>query len=241
MNRSEIGRRRKSAMRTVQVHQNVTPLEEAFRLLVEDKTLPRSALERLTRESRAALLSLAEKNQIRVWLDEESPSYRNFAPVHPKRVFLSYRRKDTQDLAARVHRDLVARYGHDSIFFDDHSIPKSVDFRAYIVESIRFSDTFIALIGDGWVSPNWVGKVKAPAKDYVALEIEEAVNARTPILPVLVDGAVMPDSALVPKSFENFTMRNAVSISRGRRYRRGLLRITREIDRLLSACEAQNK
>jgi len=57
----------------------------------------------------------------------------NFNEAHggigmPGGVFISYRREDSGGFAGRIYDRLAHRVGHESVFFDVHNIPPSLDF-----------------------------------------------------------------------------------------------------------------
>lgn len=45
------------------------------------------------------------------------------------KIFISYRRVDSEDVAGRIYDRLVQHFGHDAIFKDVDDIPFGVDFR----------------------------------------------------------------------------------------------------------------
>jgi hypothetical protein len=66
--------------------------------------------------------------------------------------------------------------------------------------------------------------------DYVRLEIEAAINAKIPILPVLVGAAQMPTTKELPPSLHEITDHGGVSL-RDDSWKRDVLRLTRAIER----------
>jgi hypothetical protein len=116
-------------------------------------------------------------------------------------VFLSYRRSDTQDVAGRIFDALAAGFGRQRVFKDVDSIPIGSDFREHIVEQIRQS-VVLVLIGPNWLEPGFgpeQSRLWEP-QDFVRLEIETALECGSPMVPVLINGARMPDSAALPPS-----------------------------------------
>ena len=65
------------------------------------------------------------------------------------KVFLSYRRADTQHVAGRVGDELGEQF---ELFMDIDTIPPGVDFTDYVRRAVGSCDVLLAFIGDRWVS-----------------------------------------------------------------------------------------
>jgi hypothetical protein len=125
-------------------------------------------------------------------------------------VILSYRRLDTGALTGRVFDRLAARYGRDAVFRDLESIPVGIDFRAHIADAVRKCDVLVAMIGPKWLGRSGKGlKAKIHNNDdLVRVEIETALAAKIPIIPVLAAGTRMPNASQLPASLADFVFRN---------------------------------
>ncbi len=62
------------------------------------------------------------------------------------RLFVSYRRADSEVSAGRLFEALRSRFG-DRVFFDTSSIPYGEDFRRVIRTRIAASDVVLVVIG----------------------------------------------------------------------------------------------
>ena len=146
-------------------------------------------------------------------------------------IVISYRRTDSSAVAGRIFDRLIAHYGEESVFLDIDNIPFGIDFRAHIQQILQRTDVVLAIIGANWlgVSPGGGTRMCEPT-DPVRIEIETALAQRTPIIPVLVEGAKMPDSTDLPTGFGNFAYLNAVEVATGREFRN-------QMDRLIAAIE----
>jgi hypothetical protein len=150
-------------------------------------------------------------------------------------IVISYRRSDSSAITGRIFDHLTARYGDDSVFMDVDNIPIGIDFRSRIHEILLRSDVFIAVIGANWLGRNAAGIARMQEKaDPVRVEIETAIEQRTPIIPVLVDGAKMPNSSELPPEFGNFTFLNAAEVANGRDFRIHMDRLIGAIDRAIA-------
>jgi len=149
------------------------------------------------------------------------------------RVAVSYRRADSAAMAGRIFDHLTAHYGEDSVFMDIDNIPFGVDFRGHIREVLFRTDVLIAVIGGNWLGGNAADAPRMQEeKDPVRVEIETALERKTQILPVLIDGAKMPESKELPSTFGDFAYLNALEISSGRDFRTHMERLIVAIDRM---------
>ncbi len=147
------------------------------------------------------------------------------------RVCISYRRADSMAITGRIFDRLVSHFGADAIFMDIDDIPFGVDFREHIDTTIRGSDVLVAVVGATWLGPRdgAEDRIRQPA-DPVAIEIHTALERQVPIVPVLVDGAAMPDESRLPETLAAFANLNAVDITSGRDF-------SIHVDRLIRAIE----
>lgn len=150
------------------------------------------------------------------------------------RIALSYRRADSAAISGRIFDRLSAHYGPGSVFMDIDEIPFGIDFRDHVVDVLSRCDAVVAVIG-----PAWTGGLAMPdrireAADPVRLEIETALARGVPLIPVLVDGAVMPNPAHLPATLEPLAFRNACEIASGRDFHAHVDRLVRALDRVLA-------
>ena len=69
--------------------------------------------------------------------------------------------------------------------------------------------------------------------DPVRVELETALRRDLNVLPVLLDGASMPDPGDLPESIRDFAYRNAVEVESGRDFNVHIDRLIRAIEQLL--------
>ncbi len=128
-----------------------------------------------------------------------------------------------------MHDHLSKRFGDGNVFFDVDTIPYGVNFREQISEFLKECAVLLAVIGPNWCNPSWP---EGPAvEDLVQTEIEEALATSTLVLPILVDGAVMPASHLLPEKLRPLTFINAPHVSGGRDFLRDIERIMQVIEK----------
>ena len=151
------------------------------------------------------------------------------AGQNPK-IVVSYRRTDSA-MAGRIFDRLVQHFGKTSLFIDIDNVPFGVDFRKHIDDALQASDLLIAIIGQKWLGPQARGKLRIMNEaDPVRVELETALRRDIIILPVLLDGTSMPETADLPETIRDFAYRNALEVESGRDF-------NVHIDRLIHAIE----
>ena len=123
------------------------------------------------------------------------------------KIFLCYRREDTQGFARGIYESLAGKYGHEQVFRDIDSTPAGVRFSTWIESRVGRCTVMVVLIGDVWLSAkDHTGQRRLDSpKDWVRLEIETALRRDIPIIPVLVQGAPMPSEDELPASISDLT------------------------------------
>lgn len=133
-------------------------------------------------------------------------------------VFISYRRDDTAGFAGRLYDDLTERFGAGSVFMDVDTIRPGQDFAEVLRTAVRQSGVLLAVIGPAWLTltgPSGSRRLDDEG-DFVRAEIETALQEGRLVIPVLVQGAMMPKAGDLPESLRPLAQRHAVEISHGR-------------------------
>jgi len=134
-------------------------------------------------------------------------------------IFISYRRDDASGEAGHLAADLGKRFKPEPIFIDIDSIAPGADFEARIEQSLSACRVTFALIGKRWLNtvlPDGTRRLDHEG-DLVRKEI--ALALRQPdidVVPVLVEGAVMPDADQLPADIADLAKRNAFELSNKR-------------------------
>ena len=149
-----------------------------------------------------------------------------------KRVFISYRRSDNAGVTGRIYDRLIQRFGSDAIFKDIDSIPLGINFRDHLDSSIQECDVVIVVIGDKWMlDDNETGRRRLDdPKDFVRIEIESALQRNIPVIPVLIQNALMPEEESLPPSLRELAARNGITIGHDPHFHV-------DVDRLIKALE----
>lgn len=146
-------------------------------------------------------------------------------------LFISYRRQESSHVAGRIYDHLEREFGQSKVFLDVEAIPIGSDFRSQIRGALLDCTAMVLVIGRRWsklfergVFGSWGDRV-----DYVPTEIELALEHSVRILPILVDGAEMPQKATLPKSVRQVCHLQAAPIRAGLDFRTDIARVTTAI------------
>ena len=124
--------------------------------------------------------------------------------TNPK-IFFCYRREDSQGQAGRLYDAFRNRCGAKLLFRDVDTIHPGDNFPRLIEDTILSCKFFIVIIGRGWLhSTNQFGRRLEDPGDFVRREITTALKNNKTIIPVLVQGATMPEEQDLPNDLKQF-------------------------------------
>ena len=129
-------------------------------------------------------------------------------------IFINYRREDSGGYAQQIYRAMRTHFGAKLVFMDIDTIRSGEDYRAIIRDAIAQSDVFLAVIGRSWLTvtdANGNRRLQSPA-DLVRHEVSQALQAKIPVVPVLVGHAQMPRADALPDDLKPLSTRNAHDI-----------------------------
>lgn len=131
------------------------------------------------------------------------------------RIFINYRRQDTEGYVGRLHDHLSQHFEPRDIFMDVDSIRPGADFVQVLEDAVAGCDAFVAVIG-----PQWLSAVDAAGErrldqwnDFVRIEIATALKHNKLVVPVLVGRARMPSPNDLPEDLKLLTRRNAIELT----------------------------
>lgn len=161
------------------------------------------------------------------------------------RIFINYRREDTEAAANWLHELLSAEMGDDNVFIDTDDIPAGIDFVEHLRRQIESCDVFLAMIGRSWVSlTDDTGRVRlSDPGDFVRREIRAALRRDIPVIPVLVEKTPMPSEMQLPPDLLALRRRQSVEL-RSRDFKLDVERLIgkiREVHRLRRTEVAQGR
>ncbi len=130
------------------------------------------------------------------------------------RVFLSYRRADAEAEARSIEQRLLQMPDIRQVFLDHEAIPKGEDFVASIRQAIRRSGVVLALIGPDWRGVDAeTGEIRLLGeRDFVRLELAEALKAGKQVIPVLLNETPPPRPEDLPPELRGLATINAARI-----------------------------
>lgn len=129
------------------------------------------------------------------------------------KILISYRREDHVYITDRIYDRLMQAFPN-SVFRDLASIPFSDDFIAYLDEQVANCEVFLVVIGRDWLEGKGrKGKSRLEEPDdFVRIEIECALKRQIPVIPVLVQGARIPETERLPVSIQELSYRNGIVV-----------------------------
>ena len=143
--------------------------------------------------------------------------------LHMGKVFISYRRDDTDSVTSRIYDRLAGHFGAGSIFKDAYSISPGLDYRLALEEAIDRCDVLLAVIGHRWADPaDMTGQHNLGERDHVRMEIERALGRNIRVIPVLIDTASMPRVADLPPALAGFAYCHALRVRSGHGFDRDI-------------------
>jgi hypothetical protein len=124
-------------------------------------------------------------------------------------IFISYRRNDVPGQVGRLFGRLAAHYGEDFVFMDVESIDPFQRFESIIRKRIQECDVMLLAIGPEWRAER---ATSPDAKDFVRLELVEAIAAKRVLGPMLIDRREPLEALGLPEEFQQVLGSHAVEI-----------------------------
>jgi hypothetical protein len=130
------------------------------------------------------------------------------------RLFVSYRRSDTEDFAGRLAYRLRDAPGVDHVFFDVDAIDPGEPFELRLKSALTGCDVCLVVIGPDWRgqrAPGQGDRIQDPG-DFVRMEVALSLAICPKVIPVLAKGADVPLKETLPEVLHPLLDLNAVSI-----------------------------
>jgi hypothetical protein len=130
------------------------------------------------------------------------------------KVFLCYRREDSGGYAGRIQDQLAQALGSGVLFMDVDAIPLGANFVKVLHDEVAKCDVLLAVIGRNWIDArdeDGNRRLENP-NDFVRVEIGAALQRNIPVVPILVDGATIPDVRQLPNELEELSFRNGIDV-----------------------------
>jgi hypothetical protein len=161
---------------------------------------------------------------------------RYVAAPPPPGLFISYRRSDAGPYARLLKVQLSRHLPDTPVFMDLDSIEAGTDFAEAIQTGVNSSRVLVALIGPKWLDLlDEAGRRRLDdPDDYVRFEIRTALERCMRVIPVLIDGAEMPQHHQLPDDLGKLARLNAIQMSYDR-YEYDECRLITVIQKVLAA------
>ena len=130
------------------------------------------------------------------------------------RIFISYRRSDSQMVAGRLRESLARRLDDEAIFRDKDSIGAGEDWTRAIEAGLTGDAVVLALIGPGWATARdeaGARRLDDPA-DWNRVELELALKRSARVIPLLIDETRMPRESELPGGLKQLARINALKL-----------------------------
>jgi tetratricopeptide (TPR) repeat protein len=147
-------------------------------------------------------------------------------------IFISYRRSDTPDVSGRIYDELARHFGADAVFKDVDDIPFGVNFSQYLNDTIQQSSVMLIVIGRNWldVTDERGRRRLDQPEDFVRVEVKAALERGIPIVPLLVQGASMPQQGELPADLAPLSLYNGTQIRPDPDFHTDMGRLIRQLE-----------
>ncbi len=130
-----------------------------------------------------------------------------------KNIFISYRREDSAGDTSRLVSSLKQFISSERIFIDTETIPYGEDFTKVIRNSVKQCEVQLVIIGKKWMQPLLDGTITLMSEtNWIRIEIATALKQGKLVIPVLIDGAKMPDKSDLPAVLSTFYNKQAKDV-----------------------------
>jgi hypothetical protein len=130
------------------------------------------------------------------------------------RIFINYRRDDTQGVAGRLFDHLALKYSRSELFMDVDAMKPGLDFAKQLDTQVSQCHVLLAMIGPHWLEAHdQTGRRRLDnAKDSVRVELASALKRDIAVIPVLVEGTQMPAEESLPDDLKPLAFRHALEL-----------------------------
>ncbi len=155
-------------------------------------------------------------------------------------IFISYRRVGALVHARALFERLRHEFGANEVFIDLEGVDFGLDFVDILNEQLNGCQVMLAVIDPQWataVDRQGLRRIDREF-DYVRTEIVTALRRGIRTVPVLIDGAEMPDGSDLPEPLRALTRRNALILDFNR-FDAEISRLIGIIRKILAAASAE--
>lgn len=157
------------------------------------------------------------------------------------RIFISYRRSDSEVFAGRIYDRLAEAFGSESVFMDVEGIQPGTNWRGKLRQAVTDSNVLLVLIGSTWLDT--LKSRQSDPDDWVRYEIQMGLeNDGTLVIPVLLQDTRMPSKSDLPDVIEDLVDSQSIKVRSGSDFRRDmdeLITFLRGLDQPASTLSTQ--
>jgi hypothetical protein len=121
------------------------------------------------------------------------------------RIFLNYRRDDSEAYAGRLHETLSRAFGREDVFMDIFSIRPGETFPWTVQQAVASCRVMVCVIGPGWLTTpderTNRPRLESPF-DLVRREVTAGLDRGIGVMPVLLPGASVPKVERLPPEMQ---------------------------------------
>ena len=157
------------------------------------------------------------------------------------KIVISYRRADSEAMTGRIMIAWLSTTAMNPFIGHLEAFRQAKTFGSHINEAIHGADVLIVIVGPKWRGPKrGSGSRIKEATDPIRAELEAAMERNIPVVPVLVNDAVMPKASDLPTDIK-LLLHNAAIVDAGRDFRLHMDRLIRQMDEILRGSPATAK
>ncbi len=154
------------------------------------------------------------------------------------KVFINYRREDTEAYARLLYDRLARSYGAEGVYLDVVDMTPGLRWLEQVKARSTSPGAFLVLIGPRWMSSmtdRAHARFEKPAEDIVKREIEFALSrgSSVQVIPVLLGGAQVPSGESLPRSIRTLVSLQAVELRHAQ--------FEQDVERLIGALDGIRK
>ena len=124
------------------------------------------------------------------------------------KIFISYRHDDEPHCAGRIFERLRNDFGRWQVFLDRDALELGPDCVDQIDKALSAAEILSVVIGSRWLTPPIY-----EADDPHRREIRTALEQKKHIIPICVEGGIMPNPEDLPEELRPFTRRTGLFVT----------------------------
>jgi TIR domain len=130
------------------------------------------------------------------------------------KIFICYRREDDGYAAQRIHAELAKKFGSKRLFIDTSGLLPGLNFISALERELAHASVLLAVIGPSWLNTKdqeGTRRLDNPT-DFVRTEISAALKRNIPVIPLCLDGALVPKDNQLPEDIRELARRGAIFV-----------------------------